>query len=490
MAERAGSFEATAARDRFWPLLFGLYFLFQAFWRWRIGGALGLDEAEMMLHGRRLAWGYGAQPPLYAWLQWAVFQVIPDPLLAMALLKNGLLAGTFVAVYRLLRSAHPPRTAGLATLSMMLLPQIAWESQRALTHSVLATTLAAAATLVFWTRVLPRRPGADLLFGAVIGLGLISKANFLFVPPALWLAAASLPELRARLRPVGVAVSLVVAAAICTGPLLWVVQNADLALSSADKLHFDRDQSLVAAAGRGIVAVVMAVGGFVMLPVIVLGLFGWRCRRPGLAPAPAMLERFLLRAVAVGLGLVLLAVVGAGSTDAKDRWLQPVLFLAAPAATLWLLPRITDAGARWLGWTAAGLAMLAVAALPFALVIGTPGKAARGGAPVAALAEEIGARYPEAGRILADPAWLAGNLLYLRPGWRIEAAATAAMKPGEAALLVALESRKTPETLAAAIAARSGQEVRLGEAATLAWPYPRAPEESLVVSIAPLDAGP
>jgi 4-amino-4-deoxy-L-arabinose transferase-like glycosyltransferase len=485
--QRAGSLEA-AAGDRFWPLVFGLYFLFQTFWRWSIGGALGLDEAQMMLNGQRLAWGYGSQPPLYGWLQWAAFRIVPEPLLAMALLKNALLAGTFLAVYRLLRSAHPPKVAGLATASLMLVPQFAWESQRALTHSVLATTLAAVATLVFWTRVLPRRRGADLLFGAAVGLGLIAKANFVFVAPALWLAAASLAPLRAKLRLAGVAASLVVAAAVCAGPLLWVVQHPDLALGSADKLEFDRELPAAVAAGRGLAAFAVAVGGFLVVPAVVLGLFGWCFRRPGVAPAPGMLERVLVRVMAVGLGLALLAVLASGSTDARDRWLQPVLLFAAPVATLRLLPRVTEAGGRWLGRVAAGLAVLAAAALPFALT-GAPGRAARGGAPVAALADEIAARYPEAGRVFTDSEWLGGNLLYLRPGWRVERAATATVAPGEAGLLV-VEGRKTPEALAAAIAARAGREVELGETATVALPYPRAPEESLVVRMTPLAVGP
>ena len=61
------------------------------------------------------------------------------------------------------------------------------------------------------------------------------------------------------------------------------------------------------------------------------------------------LDRFLLRLALVGLALALVAVLVSGATNAKDRWLQPVLYVAAPAATLWLLPRVSRAGARWLG---------------------------------------------------------------------------------------------------------------------------------------------
>ena len=61
----------------------------------------------------------------------------------------------------------------------------------------------------------------------------------------------------------------------------------------------------------------------------------------------------------VGLALAAVAVLVTGATATKGRWLQPLLFLAPPLATLWLLPRVSEAGARWLGRAVAALAVLA-----------------------------------------------------------------------------------------------------------------------------------
>ena len=60
-AGAGGTMAARGWMDRagFWPLAFVGYFLFQAVWRRATGGALGLDEAQIILDGRRLAWGYG-----------------------------------------------------------------------------------------------------------------------------------------------------------------------------------------------------------------------------------------------------------------------------------------------------------------------------------------------------------------------------------------------------------------------------------------------
>lgn len=47
------------------------------------------------------------------------------------------MSGIMVSVFVLLKQAVAPNLAGVATLSVSLLPQISWEAQRALTHSVL-----------------------------------------------------------------------------------------------------------------------------------------------------------------------------------------------------------------------------------------------------------------------------------------------------------------------------------------------------------------
>lgn len=486
---RTDEISSTEASDLSWPLAFFCYFAVQALARWAIGGNLGLDEAEVILDARSLSWGYGPQPPLYTWLQWGAFRFVPDPLLAMALLKDALLAGTFLSVYALARTAHPPRAAGLAAASMLLLPQIAWESQRALTHTVLVTMLAAVAALVFWAGVLERRRWADAGFGAVIGLGAIAKANFVAVPLALWLAAASLPGLRARLRPAGIAASVAVAAALAIGPLLWMLHNPELAFASSYKLGRAPDASSAATFVTGAVALARASAAFVALPAVVMAALFLGFRRPGYPPEPPALDRFLRRLVLVGLGLALVAVLASGAMNVKDRWLQPVLFLAAPAATLWLLPRITDAGARWLRIAVLACAGLAVIALPFDHLVGTAARPARGNAPIGALALEIAEAFPDVDAVIADPPWLAGNLLYRRPGTEVSAAAEASAVSDRSALLVWMDDPARGPALAAAIGERAGQKLGLSATSRFALPHPWHPDTEVVLFAARLTPG-
>lgn len=457
------------------------YFAFQAWWRWALGAGLGLDEAQILLDARAPAWGYGPQPPLYAWLQWAVFQSGVDPILGLSVLKNALLATTYLAVFALLQSAYPAHVAGLAALSLMLLPQIAWESQRALTHSVLATTMGALICLVFWTRVLPGRRGGYALFGLLAGLGLIAKVNFAAVPLALVIAAALMAEHRGKLRFRGLAVSVLVAAAVVAGPGLWMWRNRERAFASAGKMEFaGADAAWWIVAGQGIAAVAVAAALFLALALVVVAILRRVGAKNARAVKAAPLERFLWRMVLIAVLVTAAVVVGSGATNVKDRWMQPALFMAGPLIALWLLRRASPRGVKALGAVIVTLAVFVIAALPFHMLLGTGGGPPRMSAPVGAIAERIAAAHPEGAGVVADREWLAGSLAWRLPGRPVErlSLAGAEVLGPEGAVLVWMEGG--PEegaALAAILSVRWGVALETGAVEAFSAPYPHAPEE-------------
>ena len=289
--------------ERAWPwvaLILG-WFAFQTSLRLVMGGALAMDEAQIILDGRSLRPGYGPQPPLYAWLQWGAFRLIGDPLLAMAALKNAILSVTFLAVFFLLRGSMPACKAGMAAVSLMLLPKIAWESHRALTHSVLATALAALTCLVFLARTLPGKRGGYMLLGVVAGLGILSKASYAVVPPSLLLAAVSMPKLRGRIRWGGLAVAGCVGAAIAAGPIWWALANPQATFASVAKLHLT-DSTNLRVLTEGVATTAVAIVEFVWLPIAFCLLIRRRHRREGRPPPRTTLEVFLTRAMIAGAG--------------------------------------------------------------------------------------------------------------------------------------------------------------------------------------------
>ena len=481
------------AEPRAWPwaLVICGYFLFQALYRRLLGGGLLIDEAQMLLWSRELAWGYGPQPPLYSWLQRATFPVVPDRLLALALLKNALLAATYLAVYALFRTSRPRQVAGLAALCLFLLPQISWDSQRSMTHSVLVTALAALTTLAFWTRTLPGARGGWLLFGVLLGLGGLAKFNFLLVPASLLIAASTMPELRGRLRVSGMALALAVAAALWTGPLWWAWTHADRAFGTANRLHLAGEgEPRWRAALEGGGAFALAVISCLALGVLVFGLLCWFRGRPAAAGAGLdTLDRLLLRTVLVGLALALIGIVASGTTRVRDLWLLPLIYLAFPLAAVQVQLRLTSAGVRALRRTIAGLAALVTVALAVHIVYGDPTHPPLSRYPVGAMAADLEAAFPDADRIVAHPEWLAGNLIY----WRPDLAVVSAVDPGpppddaETAVLVWWDRRPAgPEPVIDQLAALWHQPVAIGPARPLTEPFPLHPRVSFRVDAARL----
>src|SRR5512145_2185867 len=75
------------------------YFLLHVVIRVLVSGSTELDEAEQVLLTQHLAWGYGSQPPLYTWLQSALFHLFGPGVFPLALLKNALLLSLYIFTF-------------------------------------------------------------------------------------------------------------------------------------------------------------------------------------------------------------------------------------------------------------------------------------------------------------------------------------------------------------------------------------------------------
>ena len=304
------------------------YFVFQVVLRLTLGDSLELDEAEQMILGQRLQAGYTGQPPLYTWLQIGFFAVFGHGVLALTLLKNLLLfltfAGSFFAARQLgIRAA----LASASALSLLLLTDIGWESQRDLTHSVLVTSMAA---LTLWLGCTMASGEVQLkhyaLFGVLIGLGALSKPNYLFFLAALVLSLYSLDR-RLILRPAFL-LSLLIATVLVSPYALWMSETTGVATSSMGKLDTTGPVSLENLA-RNLAALGTAVLQFGVLFVVLFVATvrvwprGWSPRDAAGKPAPVLL---LLRLFWFSLAILLAYLLITGASTFKGRWLLPLLF--------------------------------------------------------------------------------------------------------------------------------------------------------------------
>jgi len=317
--------------------LLAAYFLVHIVIRVTVSDSLELDEAEQLVLGQTLSWGYGTKPPLYSWLQIGFFRLFGEHVLALSLLKNLLLFSTYLCTFLAARKiTDRTDTALIAALSLLMIPQIVWESQRDLTHSVLATTVAALTLYLFLRLCAERRTFLYLAFGAVVGLGFLAKFNVVILPLALVVAALSLPGLRPAILERRSWLSLAALLLVVSGYLCWFADNRDAALAQTYTFRMQAALPYWQALVKGNASLVKATLAFGGAAFALLMAVFWR---PGnsLGDAHHQPYRQLLgRTILVTLLILELMVVLFRVTHFKDRWLQPLLFYA-PAWLIFVL---------------------------------------------------------------------------------------------------------------------------------------------------------
>lgn len=394
------------------------YFLLQVMLRVSSPAVLDLDESESILRSQQLQLGYGSQPPLYFWLQWLMFSLFGTNVLALSVQKNLLLFCTYLAMFYTARALVGMRGAIMVAASLILFPQIGWESQRDLTHSVLMTCMAA---LTLWCYVgLLRNPGAlrYCLFGLLIGLGLQSKYNFALF--ALGLAAASLlvPEHRQAVwnRKVWLSVATLM---LCLAPHgLWLLDHLDLATGATGEKMHGQDAGYARNVARGLGSMASATFLYVTPLWMVYGWIYWRHRdrrRDHMRAARATPQaRLFLRFYLAAFACVTVLVLSGEVTKIKDRWMQPILFLS-PLAFFAVFPSFARrAVCRSVLWTAGVFAVLILAGLSARAHWGKNTRA-----PFDELSAQLVRRFPQAKTLLASELTTAGNLRLHHPAWTV-----------------------------------------------------------------------
>lgn len=449
-----------------WALV--VYFALHLTLRVLIGsgsGALETDEAEQFLLAQAFQWGYTAQPPLYTWLQHLLFQILGANIFAVGLLKNGLLLAAYLLMYLASRRLlGEERLAVLATLSWLLMASIAWEAQRDLSHSVAVLTLASASFYLI-VRGLQRRGVAwYLVYGLVMGLGALSKYNFVIFAGALNLALLLTPEGRRLVFDWRLLLSIAVALAVVAPQAHWVFTHPELALGSLHKLEIAEGHPLYQGLGQALLAAAVLLTPLwlvylVLFPRLYLGLSLWGSE-PG---AAGLLRRYLLvLALGVAAGVTLLGV-----GRISERWMLPYLFVFPAFFFLSARGReLPAARVRWFVRLAiASAALILVVTVARVLVGPRFGDLPNQSYPFAEIASTLETQGFAGGVIVAHNAHFAGNLarelpdsaVYV-PGFLLPPPVGQTDRP----LLIAWDARRSPgppERVHRYVAERFGAEI-------------------------------
>jgi 4-amino-4-deoxy-L-arabinose transferase-like glycosyltransferase len=407
-----------------------------------ISPALKWDEAEQIIWSQQLQWGYGAQPPLYTWLQWALNHVFGPSVLALSVLKHALLALTYALMYLAGRELLGPRGAWWAAASLMLLPPLGWYSIRDQSHTVLVTAMTCGAWWLLLRIVRQPRPADFAWLGLVCGLGMLSKYSFALVAGAMLLAALSVPEARRALLSRGWWWTLIVGALVVLPHAAWLLSHWGAATTeTVGKMRIRPERDV----GKGLLSLFQVyAGAFALWGLIALWAFrsAWWLRPA--APAAAWAQRVFWRYLALItlalLGLVLLV----GVTDFKGRWVMPLLCVA-PLAAFAARPQLQDSprAGRYTGVVVAlALVMLAAAgARPW--FSGLRGEADELNHPVAELAAALRqAGYDGRGRIIGADHMLAGMLRTRFPQAAASACASYTGQPVSACVAVQIDQAR------------------------------------------------
>jgi 4-amino-4-deoxy-L-arabinose transferase-like glycosyltransferase len=374
--------------------------------------AAGLDEAELLVTSQWLALGESSQPPLYSWLQHGVFAATGISILSLAMLKEALLFGAFLAFYGASRIVLGRAGWALAaTLALFLIPQIVWESQRTLSHSVLALCLAAVSLLMFLRVLRDGRLGDYALFGLAVGLGLLSKYNFAAFAAALVVAGTIHAPSRSRVLSWRFGVALAIAGVVVLPHALWALDNLPVALVESAKFDFQGQTTLWSRLWEPLYASLVAIAGFGGLPFLVIGSVAFFPSRHGAAGAAEPGRGFIGVLTVVALLLIVALPLATGATTIRDRWLLPVLFILPLALLSLWRARLDTRRLTIIGGIGVLLAVLSSIGL-FVTTVQPDlvGKPIQGTEPFRKFAATIEARHGKPAYILSGGNHVGGNM--------------------------------------------------------------------------------
>ncbi|WP_313703792.1 glycosyltransferase family 39 protein [Massilia sp.] len=395
-------------------LVLAIYFLLQVVLRVTSPAVLDLDEAEAILSFQHLQAGYGNQPPLYFWLQWLMFSAFGINLVALSVQKNLLLFCTYLAMFHTARLLIGMNAAIIAAASLILLPQLGWESQRDLTHSVLATCMAALTLWCYVGLLRHRSRWRHALFGLLVGLGLQSKYNFAVFALGLLAASLLVREHRRAVWTRDAWLALAVAALSLAPHALWLFNHLDVATGATlEKMH-GRGGDYAGRVARGFGNMVGATMLFATPLWIVYGWIWWRRRGQARARLDTPAALFILWFYLAAFACITVLVLSGELARIKSRWMQPILFLL-PLAFLVLFPSLARRTMRRIILWAAGVCAILI--LAGMLARGYLDKDTR--APFGALSAQLMLRFPQADTVVADDLTVAGNLYLHHPAWTV-----------------------------------------------------------------------
>lgn len=320
----------------FWMILFVAYATAAALIRITHIETLIGDDAESFLWSRTLDWGYGVQPPLYAWIHWGTNRIFGETLASSVAVRAISHLSIFVGAFALARWFAPVRIAGLAALGVFMVPEISQTFLRTRTHNILATGLAPLMVLTFLMLVERRRTRDYALFGVAAAFAILAKATVAILAAGLIAAALTDRAGRQALWSHKILFTVALLVLLMAGPALWLAMNFQLGTASLQK--FEPTGERAEGIARFLRSMFDSWGAVAIFGTLafVLTRRGEASLRPGAG--------LVWRAGAFSVVLLVAGLLLAGASEVKERWLVPILVPVIPVLLVQLMNRRGWAG--------------------------------------------------------------------------------------------------------------------------------------------------
>ncbi len=368
-------------RSAAWAVMLGalFYVLAHALVRLVFSDVIAVDWVGETVYAQTIGLGQTPKyPPLPAWCLWLVHQVTGPGALSTLIVKYAALWAAVVAYFFAARRvlAHDG-WAVLATLSLLLIFQVAWNAHEGVTHTIFLI-LAAPLTLLMLLRISADRRALDYaLLGGVIAIGALAKQAYFAGLLALLLAMLLQPRYRAALLDWRIVLTGVVAVALAGPHYIWALTSGfDFGGAASATLARPGLDGMAQQIASGLVSSIRAPLLFLspLLPVLILVMpraFVWsNLVHPGahgqVGGDPVRLVR---DSVLFAVAIMVVPVLVAGVAHYGERWMHPLMLLApiylvamlraaqpSAARLKVLLGIIFVVSAVALGWRLAGFA--------------------------------------------------------------------------------------------------------------------------------------
>ncbi|KTD20546.1 glycosyl transferase [Legionella lansingensis] len=358
---------------------------------------LSYDEAEQVFFAQKLSAGYPAQPPFYTWLQWLAFKGMGLNLFSLALVKYTLIGACFYIYHLICRYyCHNSLLAWCATLSWAFIPNISYDFLPHKTHVITALLVSC---LTWYWFIKPQRAPKFVWYaglGLLIGIGILSKFNYLIFLAVLLISALTIQEYRVKVIAPGILISFAIAVFISSPYWVWLIHNASVGLSASYKLVLPEKNQW-----HGVIRLFAAFLCFIG-PLVLIKIF-FPLSRVAIVHTPQ--NQLLWRYHLVVFPFLVLFVIASGMNNVRTHWVLPILFLTP----VWFfhivdIKKYSLRRARYY----LGLCLLVQLGLVSAWIIHIPNSAE---SPMMQLVEDIKKDHQPVTLVVADSDLLVGNLM-------------------------------------------------------------------------------